>query len=1824
MVHLSRSSRFLYRVLTTAVIISLMVSSMPVATISAAPANTVPSSRETQTLDDVVHDGSAVQNRHVSTTNEVESIREPSTDVAATVVDVQAVAYDTQTAPTAAVSAATFPLGTGWQLISNPEQPTDTSPAAVLASIAGSYDLVSAYDACDSTDPWKDYDPDSPTTSDLTDIDHTMGIWVRMTAPVVFSSAGTLRTSTDIPLCIGWNLIGYPLDVAQPITSALTSIAGKYTRVFGYDAYELSDPWAVFSLGVPAWANDISHMEPGKGYWVYATENTTLTISRPAAPPAISFDAPEGMTVTKPISITGAIAAGSIANWILEYRMQDDDTWLVIATGNTALESTFAGSFDPTLLLNGLFEIRLTATDNANQTTAESLNVVVEGEMKIGNFTFSLVDLAVPVSGIPIQVIRTYDSRDKRVGDFGVGWTLDIRDVRMQSNRPVGADWIGTRSGDFIPTYCLEPAKLHLLTVTHTDGTVYKFKPVVTPRCQALFPIETVSVSYEPLPGTNASLTALVDATARVEGSYPGEAELQDLLGQGVLDPALYELTLRDGTKLELNRRGGLRSITDLNNNKLTVSSAGITHSSGKGISFTRDTQGRITHITDPLGNLLGYGYNASGDLNGVTDQEGRLTQLTYDSKHNLTRIIDPRGIEVAVNEYTQDNRLAAIEDADGNRLVFTHDLDNQREVVLDRLGNETIYEYNARGDVTKQVDALGNVTTMTYDTNGNELSRTDALGRQAVQTFDANDNLLTRIDEDGYLTTLTYNSRNQLLTVTDARGRVIQNGYDSRGNLTSSTDGEGFVTAYTYSAAGNLLTSRDPLGNVISRMYDIYGNQTTVTDPLGSVTTMMYDVNNRLTSETRVNTLSDASQETITVQYTYDRKGNIVSDIDPDGNIFTINNNTLDKPATVVNKLGAITTYQYDSRGYLVRTIDADAVERSYAYDAEGRELSSTDADGNVTRYDYDALGRRIAETAPDGAIQRTGFDAVGRVITQTDALGNVTRIAYTAGAVTTTNALGQVSVKLLDSDGNVTANIDTAGNTTQFIYDKGSQRHGEGRLVETRYADGTSTHIGYDALGRVISQTDQVGITTNFGYDALGRLNEVRDALGNVTRYGFDALGRQSAQTDSNGHTTRFEYDRLGRLIRRILPLGQSESFTYDANGNVRSHTNFNGETISFTYDVRGQLVAKTWPDGKIETFAYTPDGLRLQAGDDSYTYDAKGHLISEIKARGHVITYTYDLAGNRTAVETSAGVTRYTYDALNRMASITAPDGGTTTYAYDSVGNLSATTLPNGIVTTYDYDALHRVTQVESRRGNGDLVASYAYTLDATGRRTQVVEGHSGRTVRYDYDALYRLISETVTDPINGTNIISYTYDAVGNRLTKTDSVAGPTTYIYDSNDRLLIENEPDGPSHYSYDSNGSLVLKEGPNETISYVYDAQRRLVSIQDDVSQVLYEYDADGLRNGRVVSGEDGVYYVTDKNTAIPTVLWEADASGSSLRSYVYGLDIVSQYDVASGTAYALLDGAGTIRQITNPNGSVIDIETLDAFGNLASIPSPTPVSRSYRGEEFDSFAKAYYLRARFYAPDIGRFMTMDSADGFADYPITQNMYIYSFADPVNYVDPTGYMGIRDWFLNLFRLLGNGIRDTVDAVQGLGGNRANTLPSYSMAQLWHAHKVANRLTMQANSSWQISYFRYFDPVPSPRGKSLQADRWRQVRSTWEKTLNGFYDPSGITYVKDPTRCEESEYANVLSVGADPFTGYKIFLCGQYFKSSVEQQALTIVHEMTHLFAETDDVDQDTLTLSVCKPQLAVKNAYNYELQAADPTNSRERRISTELFAKFCN
>jgi RHS repeat-associated protein len=433
---------------------------------------------------------------------------------------------------------------------------------------------------------------------------------------------------------------------------------------------------------------------------------------------------------------------------------------------------------------------------------------------------------------------------------------------------------------------------------------------------------------------------------------------------------------------------------------------------------------------------------------------------------------------------------------------------------------------------------------------------------------------------------------------------------------------------------------------------------------------------------------------------------------------------------------------------------------------------------------------------------------------------------------------------------------------------------------------------------------------------------------------------------------------------------------------------------------------------------TYTYYPNGQRETmtdaSGTTTYTYDNQNRLLTKTTTLAGTLTYTYDKAGNRLTVSssnTNGTSVVYTYDNLNRLETVVdnnaEPGQKLTAYSYDPVGNLASTALANGVVATPSVDQMNRVTDLLTVRqaAGAGTVSAYSYLYGPVGNRTYAAGSAGGPQVSstYGYDSIYRLTQESVSSAgVQAENgALTYGLDAVGNRksLASTLTGIGAQAATYDANDRVV---------GISYDANGNMLGAGGT----ANVFDSQDRLVSFNGGAATMVY--DGDGNRVSKTAAGATTVYLVDEANpTGLPQVAEELSSGGVVQRRYLYGLQRIAQTQVATAaTSFYGYDGHGDVRYLMDVTGAVTDTYDYDAFGNVVGSTGATANVYRYQGEAFDAETGLYYLRARYYDPVAGRFLSVDQMADQGQHP-----YAYAGADPVNGHDPTGTQDIIEYAL---------------------------------------------------------------------------------------------------------------------------------------------------------------------------------------------------------------
>jgi RHS repeat-associated protein/uncharacterized repeat protein (TIGR01451 family) len=1316
------------------------------------------------------------------------------------------------------------------------------------------------------------------------------------------------------------------------------------------------------------------------------------------APPTISAPSPaDGSIVTKPVPVTATIAPPSgqtIATWNVTYQAQDVEPIVSLASGTGTPPATLT-TFDPTLLPNDTYVITVTATASGGGTQTTTTTVAVFGNLKLGRYVTTFQDLIVPVNGFQMEVRRTYDSIDKRVGDFGIGWHVDLANFRVSVNHQLGAGgWTE------YPTSCIfglcfygfKTSAPHYVTVTFPDQhqEIFDFTP--QGGAGILYWQGNAAFTARAATGTTSTLEVAGDSSL----SYDFAGNL--VAGSGYFNPTRFKLTTRDGRVLILDTVLGLVSETDRNGNTLNIDANGVHASNGQSITYTRDGNGRITKITGPSGQVLAYAYSAAGDLASTTDANNNGATFTYDSNHNLLTFSGPtQARPLNTLSYDTGGRLVSVTDGNGNTTQISSNASGQQQTVTDATGRlTTVATLDDLGDVLRldQVFGAATLTTRwTYDAVGHPLSRIDALGNTWKAAYDGNGGLTTFSDPMQNGIGLAYDSFAAPVSFTDPLGKVSQYGYDSAGNLISFTNALGQVERYNYNSQGHQISRTDPAGQVWTYQYDLAGHRTSAIDPLGRATVYGYDANGRMTS------ITDPAGGT--TRFTFDAAGNLITLTDAQGNQTTSAYDGLNRLVRRRDALGGVTTYAYDGNDRLMSSTDALGRTTGYAYDADGRQITETDPAGDLTQYSYDGLGRLIGETdpvgrltshaydvnghlvkttLPNGASVAYRYDSAGRQVGVVDPLGGVTTSVFDAGGRRTgvtdplgnrtgytydalgretqvLDALGQTQTRTYDPVGNLVAVTDALGKKTTYGYDAAGERtawtdplghatgaafDAAGRLVKVTDPLGRSTSFGYDLLGRLTATTLPSGIKTAYTYDALGREITVVDALGNMGTYSYDAAGQRSKATDPRGNPTAYGYDAAGRLVSITDALGGKVAISYDAAGQKTAIVAPRGDTTSTTYDPLGNLATETRPASPATSNTYDAAG-RLTSKTDprgitvSLAYDADNRLTST-SFPGGTVTQVYDALGRRTSMTDPTGTTSFSYDAASRATAVAAPQG-TVNYSYDAAGRRTALTLPGSRTITYAYDAGDQLTSLTDWFNQ-----STTFSYNADGLRTLVSRPGNLQTT-LAYDGADRLTSVNSDGPPGGANRhFSYTLDADGNRTAVTSS-SGTESYTLDALNRITQASYPNGDKlSFTYDSAGNRTSQIVNGVTTNSGYDTAGRLVQ----AGATAYTYDAAGNLTG---AGLDSFSWdwagrltkamvggSTATNTYDGDGLRVTSQIGSSLTSYLWDRQSPLPVLVDDGTHGYVQTDAGLLEQLDAGGSSTATFPLLDALGSVRGV----------------------------------------------------------------------------------------------------------------------------------------------------------------------------------------------------------------------------------------------------------------------------------------------
>ena len=754
-----------------------------------------------------------------------------------------------------------------------------------------------------------------------------------------------------------------------------------------------------------------------------------------------------------------------------------------------------------------------------------------------------------------------------------------------------------------------------------------------------------------------------------------------------------------------------------------------------------------------------------------------------------------------------------------------------------------------------------------------------------------------------------------------------------------------------------------------------------------------------------------------LTTRVAVDRFGAPTSIEEPNGDVFGTERDAHGRPLREQGPRGGSAQYSYSDDRYnphptVIRNLNTGSVtEVSYDYLFHQPEFVIQNGMTRERRF-YSGARMALDSVRADTSVTRFRHDARGRMTWMQDPERHETTIVYAPGGWQNTTS--------------VTRTGGVGPGTTTFTYDGYGRVEG---VTDPATRTGTTT---YDLLNRVTSSTVQ-GVTTSHGYDDVNRVYTVTDAKGQVYTTRVNAAGWTESETDPRGLTEAVAYDGVGRPVRL---------------------TNRRGGVVTLAYDSLGRMRSRT-ADAKTTTWAYGPTGnawvaVSNEESTDTIFPEVWGRPTRAVTVRGSQryaldFTYRWDIGAREGLTASGPWGTRetgYSYDNAARLSGIWSGISRSA-LTYTREGLLSSVLLPTGggqasnqLKQAFTYTPGHRTQQVTFNKAPAQAAFGRTYGYDALERIKTGVRPASGtqgtetRTVTYDpqgrlsgYEDVHRWVQLVRTRDPNCTTRLdtcyymeevqytqslrsaAYTYDAVGNR---TDRGA-----VLETGNRLA---QFDG-FQYFYDNDGNLIRKYKPAAGIDWYYgwNALGELVLAQGTDNAggtwrtITYGYDGLGRRVRRTVDGVTTRYLYDGED-----LVMEMDGAGAAVREYTYypGTDRPYSMRRSSDGAvfYYVLDQPGHVVGLVDASNQVVNQYRYDPWGNLLSSSEAVAQPLRFGARELDAETGLYYLRARYYDPFTGRFISEDPiglAGGI-------NPYTYVGSDPVNGRDPTGLQGSCD------------------------------------------------------------------------------------------------------------------------------------------------------------------------------------------------------------------
>ncbi|MER9934337.1 RHS repeat-associated core domain-containing protein [Mesorhizobium sp. M0088] len=1024
---------------------------------------------------------------------------------------------------------------------------------------------------------------------------------------------------------------------------------------------------------------------------------------------------------------------------------------------------------------------------------------------------------------------------------------------------------------------------------------------------------------------------------------------------------------------------------------------------------YTYDTNNHLASLTDSLGRTVTFTWSGNV-VTEVNLPDGVKLQYAYQLQSVVGVSVPGTELLTQVTRRKADNTLIDSTTYEYDRTTTSTPLLTAAKDTNGAVIESTTYDVRGRA-LTAQRAGGADYTTIIYDDVNDKRTVTNALGQVSIYT-------MVRPDLSSQpIPTVFETASIARQTSANVPAATLTQTYDYHGFLSQRVDFYGKIYNFTNDSGGNETNRVEDAGtgglarSVTTTWSSAFKLPTQIVAPNLTVD-LTYDAAGRLTQRTETDTTVTRNQPTRTWTYSWTTAGLLQSVTGPRTDVTQATSYTYDTAgnlATVTNPLNQVTTILSTNLLGLPTSIkDPNNVVTNLTYDPLGRLLTATVQGPTpaTTTLTYDVNGLLTSLTTPSGVTLAYGYNAAHQLTSMTDQAGNKmvfmldalgnhlqTQVVNGSSQVLMTNSA------TFDTLGRLLTNIGAANQTTAYQYDANSNRT---RITDPRNA---VTQNAFDGLNRVKQVTDALNAVTQIAYDGQDNITSITDPRLHPTTYTVNGFGFVTQVVSPDNGTTVYTYDLAGNILSRKDARKITVNYTYDALNRIKTRTSVTTAlNVSYTYDA---TAGGNYGVGRLTTLTDAP-------GSASFIYDAYGNVVSEnrtISSVQYATGYGYDLDKNLTQITYPSGlVISYQRDAQGRIVGITSKlnaTASTVTLALGGqhlpFGSLGALTLGNGVQMTYSFDQDYRLTRIQAGAAQ-DLTVGY----DAASHVTSLTDGVTPtltQTVQYD-------LGGRVTNGVGSYGNDSYTYDAAGNRLTRSlvNGGATSTTYTYTSTNTQLAQTVTGSTTlKYAYDANGALLSRKNGNTTqAAYTYNDDGRLAT----VAGVTLKYNAFGQRQTSTVTGGGGIFIFGQDGL----LLAEYTAAGVLMRNYIYldGRPFAIE-NLAGSVFYILNDQVSQPQKMLYGSPAAVTWQRVAGiFGDTVSQPVGVTSANPQRfpGQQEDPASGLYYNYFRDYDPATGRYIEPD--------PIGLNgginLYAYVGGNPLSRIDPLGLAGMAVYY----------------------------------------------------------------------------------------------------------------------------------------------------------------------------------------------------------------